>query len=152
MTSETVFSIDPGDLPMMAALMNAFPAELERRLGPVVKKHGEETSADVRENLSGKMLNVQTGRLHGSWAEMMPDPLTYEAETDVFYGWLWHAGHHEPNGVYPLTGGRTVQFRTGHGRWREPRRFAGEPFEQHSPQFVAEANREIMFLALELLS
>jgi hypothetical protein len=47
----------------------------------------------AKENLSGGVLQVQTGRLKGSWVEAR-HPLYWEAQSDVFYGAIHEAGNY----------------------------------------------------------
>lgn len=44
-------------------------------------------------NLSGEVLQVQTGRLKGAWVEQR-DPLFWAAQDDVFYGAIHEEGNY----------------------------------------------------------
>lgn len=69
------------------------PEAVKGKVTIFIHGHGQKVWEKARLNLSGQVLQVQTGRLRGSWVQLA-QPLYWEAQSDVFYGAIHEAGNY----------------------------------------------------------
>lgn len=109
--------VDTRELQGVAAALAAWPEATTRALREVLERHGGRVSERVRENLSGTVLGVRSGRLRGSWVAGMVDDLSWAGHSRIGYGALWERGYTARAGIYPARA-KAVPRQRGKGqRW-----------------------------------